>query len=321
MGCFLPATGDLRRMVDRAVTAERLGVDSVWVTRTNTQEPMLLLGALAAKTNTVRLGTGINPIYTGSPAHMAQAAATLDAISAGRLVLGLGVSHRSVVESWHGQTIDRPATEQREYVQIVRAILRGESPPQSTFKFRTQFALDAAMLAPELPIYISELSPRMLEVAGEVADGVVLWLCNPAYVRDVVIPRVMEGRRRVGKSMDGFEVVAAIPAGVVAGSEEVRESMRRDLLPYLGLPFYRAMIERSGFGEEVAAFDDGASRGDLEAMRAAISDRFLGAQAAVGDAAAVRDGVQRFRDAGVTWPCVGPVSGADFEATLAAGVA
>ncbi len=96
-------------------------------------------------------------------------------------------------------------------------------------------------------------------------------------------------------------------------------AMRRDLLPYFGLPFYRAMLERSGFGEEIAEFD--ASGGDVAKMQAAISERFLGQLTAVGDPSAVSAGLNRYRDAGATTPCVGPIPGSDFEATLRAGIA
>ena len=93
--------------------------------------------------------------------------------------------------------------------------------------------------------------------------------------------------------------------------------MRRDLLPYFGLPFYRAMLERSGFGDDIAGFD--AASGDVEAMQAAISDRFLRVLTAVGDEEAVRGGIERYRQAGATSPCVGPIPRTDFEATLRAG--
>src|ERR1700744_1991494 len=146
-------------------------------------------------TERVRLGTGVVPIYTRTPATMAQTAATIDVLSGGRFTLGLGVSHRPVVEGWHGQTIDRPTAEMREYVEIVRAILRGEPPPWGE-KWQTGFALSGLGPRPGLPIFIAALSPRMLRLAGEIADGVILWLCNPNYIRDVVVPEVSAGRER-----------------------------------------------------------------------------------------------------------------------------
>ena len=171
---------------------------------------------------------------------------------------------------------------------------------------------------PDLPIYIAALSPKMLRTAGEIADGVILWLCNPHYVRDVVVPEVRRGREQAGKSMEGFDIVAAVPSAVVDDPAQAWASMRKDLLPYFGLPFYRAMLERSGFAEDIAAFDAAAAGGDAEAMGAAISERFLEVLTAVGDAEGVRAGLERYREAGATSPCAGPIARTDFEATLRA---
>lgn len=154
-------------------------------------------------------------------------------------------------------------------------------------------------------------------MAGEIADGVILWLCNPAYIRDVVVPEVRTGRERAGRSLDGFDVVAAVPSALAEDREAAWAAMRRDLIPYFGLPFYRAMLERSGFGEDIERFD--AAAGDVDAMGAAVSDRFLEALTAVGDEAAVRAGLERYREAGTTSPCLGPIPRTDFEAALRAG--
>jgi alkanesulfonate monooxygenase SsuD/methylene tetrahydromethanopterin reductase-like flavin-dependent oxidoreductase (luciferase family) len=169
---------------------------------------------------------------------------------------------------------------------------------------------------PSLPIYIAALSPTMLRLAGEIADGVVLWLCNPDYIRDVVVPEVQAGRARAGLPPEGFDVVAAVPAALTDDRDGVYRLLRGELIPYFGLPFYRAMIERAGFGAEIEAFD--AAAGDLEAMRAAISDRFLERLAAVGDRDAVLAGVERYRAAGARSPCVGPIARSDVEGTLTA---
>jgi alkanesulfonate monooxygenase SsuD/methylene tetrahydromethanopterin reductase-like flavin-dependent oxidoreductase (luciferase family) len=304
--------------IERVKLAESLGYESVYVTHIAGRESLTVLTAYAMATSEIRVGTGVVPIYTRTPVTMAQTAATIDELSGGRLTLGLGVSHRVVVENWHGQTIDRPVHEMREYAMIVRAILRGEDPPAGE-KWRTGFRLVGLDPRPRLPIYIAALSPAMLRLAGEVADGVLLWLCCPDYIRDVVIPEVTKGRERAGKTLEGFDIVPAVPAAVVEDPAGAHAAMRRDLLPYFGLPFYRAMLERSGFGAEIEGFD--AASGEVERMEAAISERFLGQLTAVGDAAAVRAGLERYRAAGATSPCVGPIPKTDFEATLRAGIA
>ena len=314
-GCFISTGRSLDDAVTRVRLADELGYDAVYVTHINGRESLTVLTAYALATQRIRVGTGIVPIYTRTPATMAQTAATIDELSGGRLDLGLGVSHRPIVEGWHGQTIDRPVAEMREYVAIVRAILAGEQPPAGE-KWSTDFVLGLPP-RPDLRILMAALSPNMLRLAGEVADGVMLWLCNPNYIRDVVMPCVREGRERAGRTLEGFDVVAGVPGALTEDPHAAWAAMRRDLLPYLGLPFYRTMLERSGFGADIEAYD--AAGGDATAMQAAISDDFLAALTAVGDEAGVRDGLARYRDAGTTTAALGPIPGTDFEATLRAG--
>jgi alkanesulfonate monooxygenase SsuD/methylene tetrahydromethanopterin reductase-like flavin-dependent oxidoreductase (luciferase family) len=316
-GCFISTGRSLDGAVERVRLAESLGYESVYVTHIAGRESLTVLTAYALATSRIRVGTGVVPIYTRTPATMAQTAATIDELSGGRLTLGLGVSHRAIVEGWHGQSIDHPVAEMREYASIVRAVLRGEPPPAGE-KWNTGFHLVGLDPRPELPLYIAALSPAMLRLAGELGDGVLLWLCSPRYIRDVVVPEVTAGRERAGKSMEGFDIVPAVPAALTGDPAGAWAAMRRDLLPYFGLPFYRAMIERSGFGADIAAYD--GAGGDVDAMQTAISGDFLEQLTAVGDEAGVRAGIQRYRDAGSTSPCIGPIPKTDFEATLRAGI-
>jgi probable F420-dependent oxidoreductase len=318
LGCFISTGRSLEEAIERVKLAESLGYESVFVTHIAGRESLTVLTAYALATSAIRVGPGVVLIYTRTPATMAQTAATIDELSDGRFTLGLGVSHRPVVEGWHGQTIDRPVAEMREYVAIVRAILRGEDPPAGE-KWQTGFRLFGVDPRPDLPIYIAALSPAMLRLAGEVADGVLLWLCNPRYIRDVVIPEVTAGRERAGLTLEGFDVVPAVPAALTDDRQSAHAAMRKDLIPYFGLPFYRAMIERTGFASDIEAYDDAA--GDLEAMQGAISDSFLDELVAVGDQSQVRDGVERYRRAGANSPCIGPIAKTDFQATLRAGIA
>jgi probable F420-dependent oxidoreductase len=316
-GCFISTGRSLEEAIERVKLAEALGYESVYVTHIAGRESLTVLTAYALATSSIRVGSGVVPIYTRTPATMAQTAATIDELSGGRLTLGLGVSHRPVVEGWHGQSIERPVAEMREYATIVRAILCGEDPPQGE-KWQTGFRLLGLAPCPALPIYIAALSPAMLRLAGEIADGVLLWLCNPSYIRDVVTPEVTAGRERAGLTLEGFDIVPAVPAALTDSPDEAYRAMRKDLLPYFGLPFYRAMIERTGFGSDIAAYD--AAGGDLEAMQKAISEDFLDELTAVGDESAVQAGIERYRAAGASSPCVGPIAKSNFEATLRAGV-
>jgi len=312
-GCFISTGRSLDQAIERVRLAESLGYHSAFTTHIAGRESLTVLTAYALATERIRVGTGVVPLYTRTPATMAQTAATIDELSDGRFTLGLGVSHRLIVESWHGQAIDHPVDEMREYVAIVRAILRGEDPPSGD-KWRSAFHLSGLDPGPELPIFIAALSPAMLQLAGEMGDGVMLWLCNPNYIRDVVLPALTTGRERAGKTLDGFEIVAAVPGALTDDPAGAYDAIRSELLTYFGLPFYRAMLERSGYGADIAAYD--AAQGDVTKMRAAISDEFLHALTAIGDEDEVQGGIDRYRASGVTLPCIGPISKTDFEATL-----
>jgi alkanesulfonate monooxygenase SsuD/methylene tetrahydromethanopterin reductase-like flavin-dependent oxidoreductase (luciferase family) len=209
--------------------------------------------------------------------------------------------HKPVVEGWYGQSIDKPLREMREYVGIMRAIFRGEDPPQGE-KFRTGFHfMGYEPPRRDLPIYLAGLSPGMLRLAGEIADGVILWLCNPNYIRDVVVPTVREGREKAGRELDGFNIVAAVPSAVTDDPTAALDQLRSELVNYFQLPYYRAMIERSGFDPDAGA-----------------TDEFIRLLAAAGPRDEAIESVRRYRDCGASSPCVGGISRSDFDATLEA---
>lgn len=317
IGAFISTGRSLDAAVERVRRAEALGYDACYVTHIATRDSLTVLTRYAVATERIRLGTGVLPIFSRTPASTAQTAATIDEISGGRMVLGLGVSHRATVEHWYGAEITRPVAQMREYAQACRAILRGEQAPAGEF-FNTRFAFMGYPPRPELPIYIAALSPNMLQLAGEIADGVMLWLCNPDYIRETVIPEVTRGRQRAGKGLDGFDVVAAVPVAATDDPGAARGAFRKDLIPYASLPFYRAMLERSGFAGELAAFDEGMAAGDPQRAVAGLSDELLGSLAGIGTGDAVRAKVREYLDAGAVSPCIGGIPGAGFDDALEA---
>ena len=322
IGTFISAGRSLEAAVERVRLAESLGYDSTYVTHIAGRDSLTVLAAYAAATERIRLGTGVLPIYSRTPVATAQTAATIDELSGGRMVVGLGVSHKVTVEAWYGQSIDRPVAEMREYAGAMRAMFHGEEPPAvEGAKWPTAFRFMGYDVRPEIPIYIAALSPNMLQLAGEIGDGVLLWLCDPPYVRDVVIPEVTKGRESAGKTLEGFDIVPAVPSAVTVDRDATLARLRSDLVTYLSLPFYRSMLERSGFGGEIAGFDAGMANGDVERAKAAMSEEMLDSLGGFGDGDAVRGAVQRYLDAGATSPGVSPVPTADFEATLEAGAA
>jgi F420-dependent oxidoreductase-like protein len=318
LGAFISPGRKLESAVRRARRAEELGYESVYTTHLAAFDSLTVLAAYASATERVKLGTGVTPMFSRTPVAMAQQAVTIDAFSGGRHVLGIGVSHKVTVENWFGNRIDKPVKDMREYVATLRAIFAGEEPPQDNERFRTQFRFMGPKPRPDLPVYIAALSPAMLRLAGRVADGVILWLCNPDYIRDVVIPELTTGRERAGKPLEGFDVVAAVPSAVTDDADAARNALRGELITYFSLPFYRKMLEGSGFGEDIERFDAKMAEGDPRGATAEISDRFLSVLGAIGSADEAKASIQRYLDSGATSPCVGGISGTDFDATLEA---
>jgi len=306
LAAFNPAVKSLDESIARAQTAERLGYESIWTSQLpDARDAPLVLAAYAAATKRVGLGTGVLPIYTRHPTAMAQMAATLDEMSGGRFILGIGISHKVTVESMWGMHLDSPLTAMREYLDIVRISLREGSCAYEGKYFTARWAYSAPR-RPDLPVMISALNPHMLDVAGEHADGVVLWMCSPGYIRDHVVPAVTAGRRKAGKSLEGFEIVAPVPVCLTSDRAAAQAVFRKTVERYANLPYYRKMMDKSGFAAELASGD--------------ISPEMLDEYAGIGDESQVRDAIRRYREAGATLPAAGPFSGhvgaAGFEKTL-----
>src|SRR5207249_5770062 len=172
----------------------------------------------------------------------------------GRFVLGVGVSHRETMEGMLGLPLRAPLATMREYVGVLRGAL-GEGADFAGEHYRAHWSLALPRRPAPPRVYLGALSRRMLELAGELADGAVLWLCAPAYVRDVAVPALTRGRARAGLTLDGFEIVAAVPLAVTDDPAAARRAFGAELTRYLALPFYRAMLEASGLGDGVSTFD------------------------------------------------------------------
>jgi len=308
LAAFNPAVKTLDESIARAQTAERLGYESIWTSQLpDARDASLVLAAYAAATKRVGLGTGVLPIYTRHPTAMAQMAATLDEMSGGRFILGIGISHKVTVESMWGMHLDSPLTAMREYLDIVRTSLRDGACAYEGKYFTARWGYSAPR-RPDLPVMISALNPHMLELAGEHADGVVLWMCSPGYIRDHVVPGVTAGRMKAGKTLEGFEIVAPVPVCLTTDRAAAQAVFRKTVERYASLPYYRKMMDKSGFAAELASGD--------------ISPEMLDEYAGIGDESQVRDAINRYREAGATLPAAGPFSGhegaAGFEKTLEA---
>ena len=312
LACFLDPGRSLDEAVERVRLAERLGYESAWVTHIAAREPLQVLARYAAATERIGLGTGVIPLVARHPIATAMEAATLDEASGGRLRLGIGVSHRLTVEEWYGEHLDDPIGRMREYATIVRTLFREGSVRHEGSHYTARFSFMGMAPRPGIRLVFAALAPRMLRLAAELADGVVLWMCSPTYIREHVRPVLDEALASAGRDAADFDVVAAVPTALTENPSAAGDAFRRQAMPYTQLPFYRKVIAAAGYEDVLAAADAGEE----------LPDRFVEDMTAIGDAERIQTKVEAYRDAGVTLPAIGPLprheGAAGVEATLSA---
>ena len=258
--------------------AESLGYHSFILGESWGRDPFTLLTMMAMNTNRILLGVGITGMWARTPALLAQTATSLDTISKGRFILGLGTGNRLLAEQWHGAQPERPLRRMREFIEIMRMAWRGE-PLQyqgQIFKLDGRFTLAFRGPREHIPIYMGTSGPKLTELAGEIADG---WM--PArtdiYQLDVLKSHLDTGARRAGRDPSTLEISPSIPTVVSGDAESARQRGKETLALYVGglsIEVYELMI-RYGFKEEANAIRDAWGRGDHKAAAIAVSDEML----------------------------------------------
>jgi probable F420-dependent oxidoreductase len=290
-GFALPEHTDLAR------EAERLGYTDAWSYEADGLDCFASLAPVALATR-MRLGTAIANVFTRGPATLAMSAAGVADLAPGRFVLGLGAGSQPIVEAWNGGRFARPATRVREMVQVIRAVLTGE---RVVFRGQT-LSVDGFRLArppaQPVPIYVAALRAGMLQVAGEVADGVILnWLAAGDVPR--VVDVVRAAAARAGRDPAAVEITARLLVNVDPPGPEADVGVRRHVTAYLNVPVYRAYQEWLGRGDALTAMWEAWGRGDRKGAVAAVPPGVMNDLILRGSMAEIRAHVQRYLDAGI----------------------
>jgi alkanesulfonate monooxygenase SsuD/methylene tetrahydromethanopterin reductase-like flavin-dependent oxidoreductase (luciferase family) len=326
LAAFITPGKTMAQAVERVQLAEKLGYESVWTTQIAQRDGLIPLAAYGAATTTIGLGTGVLPAFTRHPLQFAMEAATLDEVVGGRLIIGLGTSHKANMEGWYGFDMSKPLSQLKEYVGIVRSLITTGAVEHSGDFYTANFRFNGYTPRADIPVMISGLSPKTLHFAGEACDGVILWACLPSYIRDTIVPAVRAGEKAAGRPEGSCQIIAAVPVALADDLDAARNVFRKEFFVYMNLPFYRAAIAGAGYGDEIASFDAALAKGDMPGAFGAISDRMLAEFAGIGDAGVVRAKIAEYRAAGVTLPAAGsigvpPEIGPGVEATLEAAIA
>jgi F420-dependent oxidoreductase-like protein len=310
-----------QEQLDVVQEAERLGYDSVWAAEAYGSDAATVLAWLAAGTSKIKLGSAIFQMPGRSPAMTAMTAATIDELSGGRMVLGIGSSGPQVAEGWHGQRFGRQLQRTREYVAVVRKALARE---RLEFKGETlelplpdgpgkALKLMINPVQERIPIYLAAIGPKNTALAGEIADGWIPTFFSPEFVGDFR-ELLQEGADRSGRSLDDFQIAPTVSAFVSDDRELARNMMRPGLALYVGgmgsrkQNFYNNLVRRYGFEDAAAAVQDLYLDGKKEEAAAALPDELIDMISLCGPRDVVRDRIAAFRDAGVGTLMVMPMA-------------
>ena len=297
-------------------SAEQAGVESIWIPEAWGRDAFLTLATIARVTEHVKLGTGIVNVYSRSPATLSMAIATLDELSEGRAILGLGSSGAGVVERWHGIRYEHPLSRVRETVEVIRLALSGATTNFQGSLFRVggfRLAMDSPKR--KIPIYIAALGPEMLRLAGKVADGVLLYLCSLQAIPGA-ISEVRKGADEAGRSLENFEFAALLPAAVSEDRREAQTIVARAIAYYVGGmgTYYRRTITQAGFASEASKIYEAWQRGDRLSATKAVSEQLLDSVAVAGSSSECGRKLEAFRSKGVTLPILSLSSQSDNAA-------
>ena len=302
---------------DIARTAQDMGYQSFWTVEATGTDAMSLLGAVAVAAPQINLGTGIIPIALRAPTLTAMTAATLQALNPDvDILLGLGVSAPGILRSHGIRATDKPIGMMREYVALLRECLSGESVTFEGDYFQcSRFRLGVRLGERRPKIIMAALNPRMLKLAGEVADGVLLNYLPASHV-EASVSQVRKG---------GNAVIYAYVHAAVGDFDKSANSARRDLFNYAMADGYANMFRRAGFEDEVNEIREKQRAKDREGAVAAVSDRMIQAIDFIGSESEVTSFIKSYEDAGVEHPVLMPMPwGEDrravTEATMRAAI-
>jgi F420-dependent oxidoreductase-like protein len=303
--------------------AERLGYDSVWTAEAYGSDAATILGWLAHATSKIRLGSAIFQMPGRSAAMTAMTAATLDQLSGGRMILGIGSSGPQVAEGWHGQRFGRQLQRTREYVEVVRIALSRE---RLEYKGETlelplpdgpgkALKLTIAPVQERIPVFLAAIGPKNTTLAAEIADGWIPTLFSPEHVAEFR-PLLEEGFARAGngKGFDDFEIAPTVNVMVTADVGAARDAMRPYVALYVGgmgsrdKNFYNALVQRYGFEDAAREVQDLYLEGKRDEAMAALPDELIDTVSLCGSPDLVRERIAVFRDAGVGTLMVSPMA-------------
>lgn len=279
-------------VIASAVAARKAGYSTVWTSQIFGVDALTVLGVVGREVDGIEFGTGVIPVHPRHPQVLAQQALTVQSLSNGRLTLGIGLSHKVVVEGMWGLSYDAPATYMREYLDALLPMLRGEVVSTSgTRVSATTIGPVGPKVATPLKVVIAALGPAMLSLAGSLTDGTVTWMTGTATLRDYIVPTINKAAADAGRPTP--EVIASLPVCVTGDVAATKALIDSALAIYPTLPSYKAMLDREGAtnASDVAILGsaDEVARGLDELAAAGVTEMSVAVIGTESDQAATRE--------------------------------
>jgi 5,10-methylenetetrahydromethanopterin reductase len=259
------------------------GFTSAWMSNIFGLDALTALAVAGSQVPGIELGTAVVPTYPRHPAVLAQQALTTSLALGGRLALGIGLSHKIVIDDMYGYSFDQPARHMREYLSILLPLLDGQPASFQGETMRAGIGLSTPR-AGRVPVLLAALGPQMLRIAGERTDGTVLWMTGPATIRDYIVPAITQAAAAAGRPAP--RVVCLLPVCVTDDPASARAGAEKVFAIYGQLPSYRAMLDREGAqgpGDVAITGDEAAVTAQITALAEAGVTDFIGAEYARGD--------------------------------------
>lgn len=298
--------------------ADRLGYYAVWTAEAYGSDVVTPLAWIGALTQNIRLGTAIMQMPARTPAMTAMTAITLDQLSGGRFLLGLGLSGPQVVEGWHGQPYGKPLSKTREYVEIVRSILKRQEPLtyngdyyQIPYQGEDATGLGKPLKSiihgrADMPIYLAAIGPKNLELAAEIADGVLPFFFSPKTYAEVFAEPIALGLQKAGKTIENFDIAAGVHVAMGDDLEICRNMVRPFIALYVGgmgakgKNFYHDVMTRSGYAKEADTIQEYYLAGKKAEAVSAVPDAFIDDIALCGSKERIKDQLAMWQEAPIT---------------------
>lgn len=281
---------DLKSSAELARAVEAIGFDALWVSEA-AHNPYMALALAAQATTRLKLGTAITVAFARSPTLSAYEAWDMAGLSDGRFMLGLGTQIKAHITRRFGMTWDKPATQMREYLEVLRAVWQTfQTNERLNYRgkyykitYMTPFFQPEPLPKPHIPVFLAAVGPAMTRLAGELCEGMhVHAFTSPRYMREVTIPKVEEGLARAGRSWEDFSFNGGV---FVASNEEEKILAKSQIAFYASTPAYRGVLELHGWGDLQERLQKLTRQGKWDDMHREISDEMLETIGVVADAA------------------------------------